>query len=120
VFFVTTDPESASEINSDTTERALVLASILISHATCAFGLMGANVHVDTVKRLIRWVIDQGRKETTKRDIFCAFQSTLKSMQYLEPVLQLLVEHNFVRIEDRATGGRPSQVCYWNPALFGA
>jgi len=115
----TTNPTADPEIHRDTTEAALALASILISHSTCAFGLMGANVHVDTAKRLVRWAVDRGVRESTKRDIFCAFQSTFKSMENLEPVLRLLAEHHYLRIEERPTRGRPSQACRWNPAIFG-
>ncbi len=116
---VTTSPAADPEIPRDTAEAALALASILISHATCAFGLMGANVHVDTAKRLVRWAIDRGESDTTKRDIFCAFQSTFKSVDNLEPVLRLLADHYYLRIEERRTKGRTSQVCRWNPAMFG-
>jgi putative DNA primase/helicase len=116
---VTTVPEATSEIHRDTAEAALALASILISHTTCAFGLMGANVHVDSAKRVVRWATDRGESETTKRDIFCAFQSTFKSMENLEPVLRLLAEHHYLRVEDRLTRGRPSIICRWNPAVVG-
>jgi hypothetical protein len=116
---VMTSPAADPEIPRDTAEAALVMASILISHATCAFGLMGANVHVDTAKRLVRWAIDRGVSETTKRDMFCAFQSTFKSMDNLEPVLRLLADHHYLRIEERLTKGRSSLVCLWNPAMFG-
>jgi hypothetical protein len=115
----TTDPVTAAEIGRDTTELALALASISISHTTCAFGLMGASTHTQTAKRLIRWAIDRREKETIKRDIFCAFQGTFKVMENLEPVLRLLEEHHYLRIEERSTGGRPSALCRWNPALFG-
>ncbi len=115
---VTTAPNSHSEIHRDTTEAALLLATILISHATCAFGLMGANVNVDMARRLVKWAIDQGERETTTRDIFCAFQSTLKEMKNLEPILKLLTEHNYVLVEDRPTGGRPSQICRWNTSTL--
>ena len=110
----------ADRDRSHTTEAALALASILISHSTCAFGLMGANVHVDSAKRLVRWAVDRGNRESTKRDIFCAFQSTFKSMENLEPGLRLLGEHHYLHIEERPTRGRPSQACHWNPAIFGA
>jgi putative DNA primase/helicase len=113
------DPTVHSEISRDTAEAALALASILISHATCVFGLMGSNPHVDTAKRLIRWASDRGESQTTKRDTFCAFQSTFKSMDNLEPVLRLLTEYHYVRTEERSTKGRPSPTCIWNPAIFG-
>jgi hypothetical protein len=116
---VTTVPTAAFEIHRDTAEAALALASILISHTTCAFGLMGANVHIDSAKRVVRWVTHRGESETTKRDIFCAFQSTFKSMENLEPVLRLLAEHHYLRVEERLTRGRPSQICRWNPAVVG-
>jgi putative DNA primase/helicase len=116
---VTTVPTVDPEIQRDTAEAALALASILISHSTCAFGLMGANVHVETAKRLVKWAISGTKREITKRDIFCAFQSTFKSMDNLEPVLRLLSDHHYLRIEERLTKGRPSKACRWNPAIFG-
>lgn len=115
---VTTNPQVVSVIQRDTVERALALASILISHAICAFGLMGGSPHVEDAKRVLRWAINQGDKETKVRDIFCAFQGTFKTMEGMEPVLRLLEKHNFVRITAQRTGGRPSDMCTWSPAIF--
>jgi hypothetical protein len=116
---VTADCNLVSVIPRNTAELALALASLLISHAICAFGLMGGSVHLETAKRLIKWVVERGQRETTKRDVFCAFQGTLRTVDNLEPILLLLLEHNYLRTEERHTRGRSSQVCFWNPALFG-
>jgi len=115
---VTEDCKSVSVMPPSTVEMALALASILISHAMCAFGLIGGSVHVEMAKRLIKWATHRGDAETTKRDVFCAFQSTLKTMDNLEPILRLLAEHQYLRIEERETKKKPSPVCLWNPTLF--
>lgn len=116
---VTADPKLVSVIPCDTVELALAMASILISHATCAFGLMGASVHLEVARRILRWVVDRGERETTKRDTFCAFQGTVKTVDNLEPILRLLSEHNYLRINEPRTKKKPSPVCCWNPTLFG-
>jgi hypothetical protein len=116
---VTMDTSLDTRIPLGTTEVALQLAAILISHALAAFGLMGADANAGIAGRVIRWASERGEAETTERDVFCAFQGTVKTMANLEPVLRLLEKHRYLRIEDRPTKGRPSSVCVWNPAVVG-
>ena len=115
---VTTDPSSVSQISRDTAELALAMASILISHATCAFGLMGTTPEAEIAKRIVRWAIEKGKEESTQSDVFHAFQGTLKTADKLHPIGRLLVEHNYVSFEKRDTKGRPATVWQWNPSLF--
>ena len=116
---VDTNPEKDMVITQQAMDRALTLASILIPHALAAFGLMHSDGVANNARRILKWAIEKGLTEVPVRDVFCAFQSTFKRMENLDPVLLLLKKHCYICIEERLTGGRSSDICMMNPKLLG-
>ena len=108
----------AQEIDIETTEKALELASVFASHALIAFDMMGADKSLDQARKVWRW-IERGRYESfTKRDCFNALQGTFQKVSNIEEPLNILTERNYIQAVTKKTGGRPSIEYCVNPEII--
>lgn len=106
-------------VSADTMDRAIQLADFLISHARKSFDVMDiADDDIPSCKKVLHWIDGQSAiTEFTKRDLFCALQSTFKKVEYLDPVLRILTDHNFIKeqLNNKSGSGRRSNIYKINP-----
>jgi hypothetical protein len=116
------------EISSATVERAAAIGRYLLPHAQAAFRLMGMAVSgppslVPDAWHAVMWIQRTGRRSFTKRELQQENRARFVKAVEVDPVLDLLVEHNFVRCVSkevyRPKGGRPASEKYQvNPRVF--
>jgi replicative DNA helicase len=110
-------------IDAVTLNDAITLAQYLLPHALAAYAEIGADPAVAASRRVIRWLADTHTEAFTKREAFRALAGSFQRASDLDPVLELLSDHNYVRpinMDERAGPGRkPSQRYDVNPALHG-
>jgi replicative DNA helicase len=110
------------QIEENTLARAIAIAQYLIQHARAAFAEIGADPSVVAARKVLAWLEKQQSREVSRRDIYQAVKGTFRRTAELDPVLELLADHGYVRprdMDDRPGPGRkPSQVYDVNPALF--
>jgi replicative DNA helicase len=111
-----------AEIAADTLERAITVVQYLIPHARAAFAEIGADPAVSAARLILAWIARKQQLLFTKRDAFEGVKGRFKRAADLDPVLELLSDHNYIRprdMDDRPGPGRkPSQVYDVNPVLL--
>jgi hypothetical protein len=106
------------ELEQSEIEIALEICTTLISHAIAVFGIVSEDPILTRSKRLMRWISDQQRSEISKRDCFRAHRPHLFArVEEMDACLKILADHHLIRVAERTTGGRPSEVIKVNPAL---
>jgi hypothetical protein len=103
-------------IDSDSMQKAVDLATLLIDHALAVFDLMGCDKTVEDAQKILTW-IQRGRLGAfTMRDCFRAHQSRFKRVEAIRPALQLLVEHDYLRRAPKPeVAHRPGELYQVNP-----
>lgn len=113
---------SQNYIDDDTLARAIRLARYLIAHAQAAYAEIGANPAVESAKSILRWIEKTDARAFTKRDCYQGVKGTFKKAADLDPVLEILIDHGFLReqpmLEREGPGRKPSQVYEVNPLFF--
>jgi DNA polymerase I-like protein with 3'-5' exonuclease and polymerase domains len=97
-------------------ERAVRLVrDYLIPHAKAAFGLIGTDPKVNRAKRLVRWFTTRRLTEFTVRDVHQDLKGSIRTVDDLMPVLDLIERHHYIRqvVTGPRTGpGRPRSPKY--------
>lgn len=111
-------------IGLETAEKAVRLAKgYLVPHAKAAFYLMGADEQAEKTKRILRWIVQKGVAEFSKRQVHYDLQGTFKRADELDIPLRILVERNYIREreipqEEGKAGRKPSPNFEVNPSLM--
>jgi hypothetical protein len=104
-------------------ERAARLGHYLVAHARAAFGQIGSDPAVGAARHVLSWIERTGVSSFTKRDAFEGTKGRFKRVAALEPVLGLLIEHDYIRgrgsAERLGPGRKSSPVFEVNPMLHG-
>jgi hypothetical protein len=91
----------AQPISPDTLAAAIRLADYLIEHARAVFDLMGADPRTNDARWLLDWITRTNRTQFTRRDAHrAAPRGRFPKATNLEPALQLLEEHGYLRRVD--------------------
>ncbi len=111
------------KISADCMSRAITIGRYLIQHAKAAFAEMGADPNVENAKRLLRWIERDRVKAFTRRDAHQAHRARFKTVDEIDPVLDLLESHNYIRPQlqmDQETrrGRKASQPYEVNPHVL--
>lgn len=110
------------KISADTMKRAIELGRYLTEHARAAFAEMGANEQVENAKRLLRWIEKTGALSFSRREAHQAHRARFKTVDEIDPALDLLESHSCIRAQidnvDRRPGRKASQAYDVNPFLF--
>lgn len=113
---------SQNEIDAETLGDAFRLTHYLIAHARAAFAEMGTDPAMAGARRVIAWLEQRSIRAFTKRDLFEAIKGTVPKADDLDPILKLLCDHGYIRLqvtEDRAGPGRkPSPRYEAHPDLW--
>ena len=87
---------------------AVAVGEYLIDHARAAFAVMGGDPAIETARRLLRWIVEGQLRTFTRRDAYRAVKGHLRTVADVDPALQLLADHGYVRAvsSDAAARGR--------------
>jgi replicative DNA helicase len=111
-----------AQINELTMARAIAIVQYLIPHARAAFAEIGADPALVAARKVLSWIEKMTPRDFSKRDVYQAVKGTFKRASELDPVLELLSDHGYIRprdMDERSGPGRkPSQVFDVNPALY--
>jgi DNA polymerase-1 len=100
----------------------------LLPHAIAAFGLMGADARTEKAKTLLNWILRETKEgkqpeQFSRRDAHRALGRRIGRVDELDPVLELLVKHNYTRPKEMqwrpGSGRRESQLYEVNPLAYG-
>ncbi|MDQ3820446.1 MAG: YfjI family protein, partial [Acidobacteriota bacterium] len=112
-------PES---VTAETVSRAIAIGRYLIPHAKAAYAEMGADTQIENAKHVLRWIERTQQSSFTKRDAHQAHKGRFKKVTDIEPALELLEAHGYIRARidcaDRRPGRKSSQVFDVNPFLL--
>lgn len=111
--------DSAAElVSGGTMQNAITIGQYFLEHAKAAFGLMGLNESQDVkdAKYILRRINSTGQSEISKMDLI-RLCGRFKSVEEMEPILNLLIDRGYIRIEKAKTGkrGRPAETIHLNP-----
>jgi replicative DNA helicase len=109
------------EIDADTLDRALQIGRYLIPHAKAAFAEMGTDPTVEDAKHILRWIERKGSEYFSKREAFEGTKGRFGKVSGLEPALDVLVAHGFIREkkpQERSGPGRKPSPRYEVNPLF--
>lgn len=106
-------------IGEQTVRRAVSLGHYLLGHARYALSFMGADPDVEDARYMLGWLENRGLQCFTKRDAFEGTKGRFSSVSELEPGLEILESHGYIRQqardEPRGRGRPPSPVYEVNP-----
>jgi replicative DNA helicase len=109
------------EIDTDTLDRALEIGRYLIPHAQAAFAEMGADPTIEDAKHVLKWIEHKGIESFSKREAFEGTKGRFGKVSALDPALNLLVAHGFVREKEpqerTGPGRKPSPQYEVNPLM---
>jgi hypothetical protein len=120
------DPNTISEIPAEAVKAAIKIGRYLIPHAQAAYAEMGADPQIEGARKLLRWIVEArstADPKFTKRDMHRANAGTFKKVTDLEPALELLEAHGFIRAVESIpvvgkVGRKASQVYEVNPVVW--
>jgi putative DNA primase/helicase len=106
------------EIEEPDIQIAIEICTTLTSHAIAVFGMISEDPILTNSKRVMRWISEQRQPEISRRDCFRAHRPHLFGrIEGMDACLRILADHHLIRVIERKTGGRPSEVIEVNPAL---
>jgi hypothetical protein len=85
-------------VDRECAENAIRIGDYLVLHARAAFGQMGADLETEHARFLLAWLHRAGCRSFTKRDAFEATKGRFKLVAAMEPALELMAEHRFIRL----------------------
>jgi replicative DNA helicase len=113
---------TSNTITANVIARAITIGQYMIPHARAAFIEMGTDPAIHAARRVLSWVAQAQPHEFTKREAYQATKGTFKHASDLDPVLELLTYHSYIRpieMDERGGAGRkPSQRYEVNPLTF--
>ncbi|GAA4963061.1 YfjI family protein [Pseudonocardia tropica] len=93
-------------------DGAARLGHYFLGHALAVFDQMAAEPEVDDARHVLDWILRTGRTEFTRREAFSALSRLrFRRVADLDPALQTLAEHGFLRQMEPPPGprtGRPA------------
>ena len=102
-------------VSVTTMENANRIAMYFLEHAKAAYGMMGANQTEEDAKYLLKRILNTGKDEISKRDLWQTCKGKFKKVEEMEPALQMLIDMGYVAEATQNTGGRPSVKIIVNP-----
>lgn len=111
----TVDDPVTVPISGETMMQAVQLGYCFLQHAQSAYGIMGGDKNTASAKYILKKL--DGAKQITKRDLYRSCRGRFKKPDEMEPALELLKEHDYIKeILKRPEGGhRSSTIFYVNP-----
>ena len=109
------------EIQLQQTEQALALADVLTTHTLAALQLMELDPAVEDARRILRWIYRIEKPQFTVRDCFHFHQGHFKRVDAMDPAMDILLRHGYVRpLPQEKKLGRPTGLYEVNPSALEA
>ncbi|WP_369517820.1 YfjI family protein [Intestinimonas butyriciproducens] len=108
-------------VSLDTMNRAIKIGKYFMSHALCAYSIMGADRALRGAKQILKRLRNQDKRELSKYDLFHLCRGEFAKVDDAKPSINLLVEYGYLaeRTCSAPTGGRPRGSRYLlNPLFF--
>jgi replicative DNA helicase len=108
----------ANPITVETIRGARDIGEYLLAHALAAFDLIGADPTRLKAAKVASWLGERAGHEVSRRDVYAAFRSDFPKADDVDPVIDLLVEHEWLRrLPDppKSVGRPPSPKYAVNP-----
>jgi hypothetical protein len=112
------EPNSILEIPAKAVQDAIKIGRYLIEHAKAAYSEMGCDPEIEDARKLLHWIESaksSADSRFTKREAHRANHNAFPKVTDLEPALNLLEAHGFIRA---AENRRKSQIFEINPAVW--
>jgi primase 1 len=108
---------AAELVSGGTMQNAITIGRYFLEHAKAAFLLMGLGESQDVkdAKYILKRIDSTGQTEISKRDLYRLCDSHFPSIELMEPILNLLIDHGYIRMEKVKTGGRPTEKVILSP-----
>lgn len=100
-------------ITATTMASAISVGRYFLQHALAVFDMMGADPNRIKASKVSQWMA--GREQITRRDVHAAFRSDFPLAADVDPVLELLEDHGWIRRAPdppRDGAGRPPSPSY--------
>src|SRR5205085_7432214 len=97
------------KVSTEMIQRAEIIGRYLIPHARAAYAEMGADEQVEAAKYVLRWIERSEKASFTKREAFEGTKGRFKQVAKLNPVLDLLDAHGYIRARQDAADLRPGR-----------
>jgi hypothetical protein len=119
---------AAGEVNDEDGDgesmaRAARLVRYFKEHARKVYAVMDADPKVATARRLLRWIVRNGQPAFTRRDAYRAMRGAVKNVEEVDPLLDLLERHAYIRpapaAESHRAGRKASPGFEVNPSILG-
>lgn len=104
------------ELERDTMQRAVSLATKLGQYALFVYDQMGADESILAARKILQWIRRQGAETFTARDCHAALKGRFQKRAELEPGFNILIDYGYiVPVERIKKRGRPSDKFRVNP-----
>jgi hypothetical protein len=98
-----------ADVDGESMNRAARLVGYFKAHARKVYAAMDADPRAALARRLLHWVADESLPQFTRRDAYRALRGGCKRVEDLDPVLDLLERHGYVRPLPTTDGNRPGR-----------
>jgi hypothetical protein len=100
-------------------DAGIRIGRVLGAHALAVFDLMGADPALEGARVVLRWIKRKGKAAFTFRDCHYEHKNRFKRAAELDPIIEVLVERNYIRRRVQKVSHRPSRTYVVNPAVVG-
>ncbi|WP_313132803.1 YfjI family protein [Anaerocolumna sp.] len=113
-----------TKLEGQTMKEAIKVGRYFLNHAIASFRIAGLADPKETkdAKYILKRIDkrDKRDKSITKRELFRLCDGRFKKVEDMQPGLDELVKHGYIRIyKNNTTGGRPTEVIEMNPEYEG-
>jgi len=102
--------------------RAVQLAAYFKRHVRKVHAHIGADPRIEHARRVVRWIREHRRTQFTRREVFEGVKGTIKTVDLLSPILELLEAQYLIRStgppDRQGPGRKPSPTYEVNPKLL--
>lgn len=103
--------------------NAITVANYFIDHAKACYQLMGFDEDIQQAKHVLKKLEQNPQEQYKKHDIYkMCRNSQIKVVNDIEPILEILVQHDYLReippLEVERLGRKPATIYKLNPKYF--
>jgi Protein of unknown function (DUF3987) len=111
-----------SPVDGESVRRAAALIRYFKSHARKIYTELEADPRIALARKMLKWIVGQSKPTFTRRDLHQANRGTIKSVDSLDEILDLLEKHFLIRSKGSVgridRGRKPSPTYELNPKLL--